>query len=82
VVLAGQPGEVFSETGAALRRALREAGVRHPFVVGYANGWRAYLAPASAYADGGYEVEWAQAMGLPQDLQDEIESLVKETQQR
>jgi neutral ceramidase len=76
VVLLGQPGEVFGETGVDLRRRLREAGVRHPFVVGYANGWRAYLAPRSAYRDGGYEVEWARAMRLPETLQDDIRALV------
>jgi hypothetical protein len=76
VVLLGQPGEVFGETGVDLRRRLREAGVRHPFVLGYANGWRAYLAPRSAYRDGGYEVEWARAMRLPETLQDDIRALV------
>jgi Neutral/alkaline non-lysosomal ceramidase, N-terminal len=72
VVLLGQPGEVFAETGFELRRLLREVGARHPFVVGYANGWRAYLAPSSAYPDGGYEVDWARAMRLPEHLQDDI----------
>jgi hypothetical protein len=76
VVLLGQPGEVFSETGVDLRRRLREAGVRHPFVVGYANGWRAYLAPSCAYPEGGYEVDWAVAMHHPETLQDDIRALV------
>jgi neutral ceramidase len=76
VVLVGQPGEVFAETGVDLRRRLRDAGVRHPFVVGYANGWRAYLAPRSAFSDGGYEVEWARAMRHPESLQDDIRALV------
>jgi hypothetical protein len=76
VVLVGQPGEVFSETGVDLRRQLRKAGVRHPFVVGYANGWRTYLAPSYAYAERGYEVEWARAMRLSEALQDDIRSVV------
>jgi neutral/alkaline ceramidase-like enzyme len=76
VVLVGQPGEVFAQTGAGLRRDLRAAGVRHPFVVGYANGWRAYLPPREAYADGGYEIDWARAVGLAPSLQDDIRSAV------
>ena len=76
VVLVGQPGEVFAETGAVLRQALRSAGVRHPYVVGYANGWRGYLSPGEAYPDGGYEVNWARWVGLSQTLQDDIRQLV------
>lgn len=76
VVLAGQPGEVFARTGAGLRRELRAAGVEHPYVVGYANGWRGYLAPADAFADGGYEVDWARAAGHAETLQDEIRTRV------
>jgi neutral ceramidase len=76
VLLLGQPGEVFAETGVALRRELRTAGVRHPFVVGYANGWRAYLPPRCAYSEGGYEVDWAVAMRHPETLQDDIRALV------
>jgi neutral ceramidase len=72
VVLVGQPGEVFAETGAALRQALRAAGVRHPYVVGYANGWRGYLTPGEAYPDGGYEVNWARWVGLSETLQDDV----------
>ncbi|MBZ9801143.1 hypothetical protein [Mesorhizobium sp. ES1-6] len=72
IMLVGQPGEVFSETGIGLRRELRQAGIRHPFVVGYANGWRAYLPPARAFPEGGYEVLWALEMGTPESLQEEI----------
>jgi hypothetical protein len=79
IVLVGQPGEVFAETGVALRRGLRASGVRHPFVVGYANGWRAYLPPREAYPDGGYEVDWARTMNVSETLQDDIRSLVLET---
>jgi hypothetical protein len=72
IVLVGQPGEVFSETGVDLRRQLRKAGVRYPFVVGYTNGWRAYLPPARAFHEGGYEVLWAVEMGTSDTLQEEI----------
>jgi hypothetical protein len=67
---------VFAQTGVDLRRRLRMAGVRHPFVVGYANGWRAYLPPADAFAEGGYEVDWARAMRHPERLQDDVRALV------
>lgn len=76
VMLVGEPGEVFSDTGIRLRRELRLAGVPNPFVVGYANGWRAYLPPADTIPDGGYEVIWAQMLGLPETLQDEIRAAV------
>lgn len=76
IVLVGQPGEVFAATGVELRRALRAAGFPHPWVVGYANDWRAYLAPPEAYPDGGYEVDWARTAGHPQTLQDEIRAAV------
>lgn len=74
IMLVGQPGEVFSETGIGLRRELREVGIRYPFVVSYANGWRAYLPPARAFPEGGYEVVWALEMGTPSTLQEEIRS--------
>jgi neutral/alkaline ceramidase-like enzyme len=69
VVLVGAPVELFSESGVRLRRELRAAGVAHPFAVGYANGWRGYLPPRRAFAEGGYEVDWARATGLPPSLE-------------
>lgn len=65
VALVGAPVELFCESGVRLRRSLRALGVPHPFAVGCANGWRGYLPPARAFAEGGYEVAWAQAGGLP-----------------
>jgi neutral ceramidase len=76
VMLVGMPGEPFAESGFSLRWALRAAGVRHPFTIGQANGRRAYLPPAQAFADGGYEVEWAQTNGFPETLQDDIRAAV------
>ena len=76
VVLVGMPGEPFADTGVELRRALRAAGARHPFAIGQANGRRAYLPPAHAFADGGYEIQWAQTNGFPQTLQDDIRAAV------
>lgn len=77
ILLAGQPGEVFVQTGVSLRRELRAAGFAHSFVVGCANGWRLYLPPREAFADGGYEVDWARVLGLPERLQDDFRTLVR-----
>jgi neutral ceramidase len=54
-LLLGVNAEVFSRFAADLRRA----AARPVYVVGYANGVRGYLAPAAAYAEGGYEVDAA-----------------------
>jgi hypothetical protein len=78
VVLLGQPGELFADTAVELRRAARGAGVRHLLVLGFANGRRMYLPPRHAFADGGYEVEWAQANGIPETLQDDVRARVVE----
>ena len=82
IVLVGQPGETFVATGVDLRRALRDAGVAHPFVVGYANGYRSYLPPRHAFVDGGYEVGWAWWSHLSETLQDDIRERVLEVVQR
>jgi hypothetical protein len=76
LVLVGQPGEVFGDTGVDLRQALRNAGVAHPFVVGYANGFRLYLPPRHAFPDRGYEVEWAWSFNISETLQDDIRARV------
>ncbi len=78
IVLVGQPGEFFADTGVNLRAALRHAGVAHLFMVGYANGWRLYLPPQHAFPDGGYEVGWAWAHRLSETLQDDIRARVLE----
>jgi neutral/alkaline ceramidase-like enzyme len=78
VVLVGQPGEAFAQTGVALRRELRALGIEHACVVGYANGWRGYLPPRDAFAEGGYEVGWARTVGVPVGLQDAIREAVVE----
>ena len=70
--LVGQPGEVFVETALDLTEKLRLSGHEFPWVISYANDWRAYLAPASAFAEGGYEVERAQEAGHSPHLQDRL----------
>ena len=72
LVLVGEPGELFAATGVELRRALRGAGVRHAFALGFANGRRMYLPPRHAFADGGYEIEWARTNGIPETVQDDV----------
>jgi neutral ceramidase len=47
--------EVFSQMAEELRAAVG----RHTYVVGYSNGLIGYLPFAEAYAEGGYEVEYA-----------------------
>jgi len=56
-VFVALPGEVFMEIGKALKR---RSGVKHLFVVGYANTCEiGYIPTAAAFPDGGYEVDGA-----------------------
>ena len=54
--LVGVPLEPFARIGARVRAA-------SPFAVtqlaGYSNGWEGYVPVAEAFAEGGYEAEWA-----------------------
>ncbi|MHB2169482.1 alkaline ceramidase [Alsobacter sp. R-9] len=60
--LAALPGEIFAETGVAVRAALPAPCM----VVGYAHECRGYLPPVGEYASGGYEVEEAHRYyGMP-----------------
>jgi neutral ceramidase len=72
IVLVGEPGELFAETAATMRREMQTLGYRSPWVVGYANGWQLYLPPESSYPEGGYEVSWAVHLGLSPGLQNRI----------
>jgi hypothetical protein len=56
VVIAALPGEVFSETGLAIRAA---CGDRLGFVLAYADDTAGYLPPLPEYPFGGYEVDEA-----------------------
>ena len=75
-VLVTQPGEVFSETAVALRKAGQQIGYSFPWLVSYANGSFAYLPPANAFDEGGYEVKWALRYGLSRHMQDRIADAV------
>ena len=75
-VLVTQPGEVFSETAVALRKTGQQMGYDFPWLVSYANGSFAYLPPANAFDEGGYEVKWALRYGLTRYMQDRIADAV------
>ena len=49
----GIPGEPFVEMGLGIKR---DARAPRAICLGYANGWVGYLAPPSAWEQGGYEV--------------------------
>ena len=58
------PGEIFAETGNAVRA--RVGGAHTPFVLSLADGVPGYIPAADAYAAGGYEVTEAHRYyGLP-----------------
>lgn len=63
VPIVAMPGEIFSETGLAVRSAC--AG-RPAFVLAYAEGTPGYIPPRSEFTFGGYEVEEAHRfIGMP-----------------
>ena len=72
IIMVGEPGEIFTETAVAFKRDLHLMGYTMPLVVGYANGWQTYLPPASAFPDGGYEVNWARFMGFSPQFQERV----------
>jgi len=71
-VLVSEPGEVFSETAVELRKTCQQMGYGFPWLVSYANGSYAYLPPANAFDEGGYEVSWARHVGLSRYLHQRI----------
>jgi hypothetical protein len=72
VVIMGQPGEAFTEDAVEFRKSCQQMGYRCPLFVTYANGSYAYMPPANAFAEGGYEVDWALRMGISRYVQDRI----------
>jgi hypothetical protein len=72
ILLIGQPGEVFSETAVQFRKSCQQKGIAFPLLLTNANGWYGYLVPENAYAEGGYEVQMAEGMGLSRRVQDRI----------
>lgn len=71
--IAAVPVELFAELGAALRKQF-DAPL---FLISNANGWTGYWPHAAAFAEGGYEIDAARAMGRnPGDGEKLIEAVV------
>lgn len=63
IPIVAMPGEIFTETGLAVRGA---CGERPAFVLAYAEGTPGYIPPRSEFGFGGYEVEEAHRfIGMP-----------------
>ncbi|MDB5560684.1 MAG: neutral/alkaline non-lysosomal ceramidase, partial [Hyphomicrobiales bacterium] len=63
VPIVALPGEIFAETGLAIRSAW---GDRPAFVISYAEAMPGYIPPASEFRFGGYEVDEAHRfIGMP-----------------
>jgi neutral ceramidase len=77
MALIGEPGEVFAETFVDFKRRLWQDGFQVPMAAGYANGMFAYLPPAHAFPQGGYEVNWARSVGLCEDMQERMWEAMK-----
>jgi hypothetical protein len=75
-LLLGEPGEIFSETSVAFRARAQRVGYRYPMLVSYANGSYAYIPPASAFPEGGYEVKWALGLGISRYTHDRIAAAI------
>lgn len=74
VRIVGIEGEVFAETAQKIRSS---CAARCTFIAGYANGCVGYLPPASAFKEGGYEVEQsAMYYQLPGMLQKNAENRI------
>lgn len=56
VPIVALPGEIFAETGLAIRA---DCGAETAFVLSYADGTPGYIPPASEFVFGGYEVDEA-----------------------
>ncbi|NOY82922.1 MAG: hypothetical protein GXP31_18140 [Kiritimatiellaeota bacterium] len=77
-IVVGVPGELFCCLGEDIRRA---ASRRRVWVIGYANGYLGYIAPAEAHRVGGYEVSpgrWSPlAPGAGEQIRDAAVELVR-----
>jgi hypothetical protein len=75
-VLLGQPGEIFNETAIEFRKHAQQIGYEHPMLLSYANGSYAYIPPANAFPEGGYEVNWPLGLGISRYTQDRITAAI------
>jgi neutral ceramidase len=55
LLIAGVPGELTAELGLFIKKQLKQAGVKHPVIGGFANEWISYILSAEEYEKGGYE---------------------------
>jgi neutral ceramidase len=82
LVLVTQPAEVFAETAIDLKIRLRAMGYKNPALVTYTNGFLLYLPEPDAFPEGGYEVRWAESMGLSRQFQPRFRQAVLPVLQR
>jgi len=78
VVLLGIPGELFVETGLAIKSAVRDLGL-FPVVSVHAPTM-AYIPTAEAFAEGlehDYEVDWARGLGMAPDAADRVLAAIR-----
>ncbi|MFQ3567881.1 MAG: neutral/alkaline non-lysosomal ceramidase N-terminal domain-containing protein [Aggregatilineales bacterium] len=76
-VLLGQPGEVFSQTAVDFRAQAQRMGYPYPLLISFANGSYAYLPPADAFLEGGYEVSWPLGLGISRYTQNRIAKAIE-----
>jgi len=65
------PGEVFAETGLAIKKA---SPLKPTFVISHANGWHGYIPPPEQHRLGGMEVWLRRASYLEMDAATKIEA--------
>ncbi|MGA2618972.1 MAG: hypothetical protein ABSF26_15285 [Thermoguttaceae bacterium] len=76
VAVVGLGGEVFNETGKAIKAA---SPFPHTFIITHCNGTAGYMPTADAYPEGGYEVESSQfAPAAADQLVQEAARLLRE----
>ncbi len=90
LTLAALPGEIFAETGIALRQSIEAVTGGPAIVIAYADECLGYIPPASEYPHGGYEVTEAHryygaraayAPGCAERLADAAQGLAQRLQQ-
>ena len=55
LLIAGVPGELSAELGLQIKAQLKQKGIKHPVIGGFANEWISYILSAEEYDKGGYE---------------------------
>ena len=81
-ILLGQPGEAFTENAVEFRKTCQQMGYHCPLFLTYANGSYAYIPPANAFSEGGYEVDWALRMGISRHVQERVTAAIQPVLER